>query len=130
MNIADAQFCIRAKFNDIRALERIVHSVSFAQCLRLDPNNPRLERAIQDADLEYVREWMDSVLRNEIGDKTIRQLRALAAQLGIRNYTGVPKDDLLILIIQVRYNEIKSTEDNVSRMPLGTNGTQAIPGKS
>jgi hypothetical protein len=80
----------------------------------LDSNNPRLERAIQDADLEYVREWMDNVLRNEVCDKTIRQLRALAAQLGIRNYTGVSKDDLLILIIQVRRNETKSVENNVS----------------
>lgn len=125
MTLGDIQLTVRAKLNEMRALDRIVNSTEFLECLKIEPNNASLENAILNSDLEQVREWIDNVIRRELCEKNIRDLRALASQLGIRGYTGLPKDDLLILIVQAKH-ELRKAKDDVGRVPCSTNGTQAI----
>lgn len=128
MTLAELQNSTRAKLNDLRALDRLVNSVEFLQFLKLDPNNPRLEAAIVSGDLEAVRDWMNNVIEIEFCEYSIRQLRLLAAQLGVKGYCLLNKDELLIEIVQVRKNAIKSKqiEDYVSGMSPSTNGTQTV----
>lgn len=127
MTPADIQLTVRGKLNELRALDRIVNSTEFLQCLRLDPNNGSLDIAIMNVDLEAVRDWMDTVIRRDLCEMSIRSLRILASQLGVKNYTGLPKDELLILLVQAKH-ELRQAKDDVGGMSCSTNGTQAISG--
>lgn len=128
MTVTDMQQSIRSQLNDLRALDRVVNSTEFLQCLKLDPNNSRLESAIVSGDLEAVREWMEGVISTEFCELSIRQLRSIASQLGIQAYTYLKKDELLIEIVQVKTNafKFKQIEEHTGGMSPSTNGTKAV----
>lgn len=130
MNILDIQNEVRHKLNIIRALDRLVQSVTFCQCIILEPNNSDLKRALDRGDVDAVKEWMSSIIHRELCELSIRQLRMMAAQLGIRYYSSLPKDELLVLIVQEKKREANSITIDAGRMSLGSNGIEAIHSKS
>lgn len=125
MTLDDMQLTIRSKLNDLRALDRIVHSVQFQECLKSDPNNKQLSQAIREGDIEFIRDWINDILEKEICEFSVKQLRAIASQLGLKNYTGFTKDELLVQIMQVK-NEFAKAENASVSMPYSSNGHQAI----
>lgn len=92
---------VHQKCLDFRALDRLVQSVRFEEALRLDPNNVQLHQALIDGNIAFVESWITVVLKKEIGEYNMKELRDVARKLGIPFYTTYSKDDLLVEILNV-----------------------------
>lgn len=97
---------------DMRALDRLVLTTSFSEALKIDPNNLDLHNAISMCNVTFVEVWIKDTLRREIGEYNIRELRNLASKLGIKGYTSLSKDQLLVEIV----NHDRKAETTVGRM--------------
>lgn len=119
----------KALLSNIRGLARLVETYQFQQCLILDPNNPVLFAAIKAGDYKVVKKWLSEVIEAEICELSVRQLRAIAAQMCIAYYTAYSKDELLVKIVQVKSNVIlDETEKLAVRVPLDANAIEALLG--
>lgn len=98
---------VHIKCLNFRALDRLVHTEAFEQAMKLDPDNIWIQFALMNGDVETIEVWIDRVLKKEIGEMGLRELRQLASKLGIPNYTNYSKDVLLIRIHNAR--SIKET---------------------
>ncbi len=89
---------------NFRALDRLLESPKFETAFALDPMNTRILFAIQSGDIYAVEEWMKDVLIEELelGEMSLRALRAKAAQLGIPYPAKYTKDELIVRVAHVQ----------------------------
>lgn len=89
---------------NFRALDRLLESDKFETAFSLDPDNTRIIFAVNSGDVYAVEEWMKNTLVQELdlGDLSIRELRAKAAQLGIPYPAKYTKDALIVRIAHVQ----------------------------
>jgi hypothetical protein len=92
----------QSKLNDFRAIVRLVESAEFEECIALHPNDQNVKAYITYGNVDALKGWIRSKLRAEIQDYTARQLRTLAASLGIPNYCGMHKAALLQSILRTQ----------------------------
>lgn len=93
---------VKDKALDFRNLERLVHSDDFALALSRDPNNTFVQFAIQCGNVAEVKAWIERTITREVGELSMRQLRARAAKLDIPRYSIYDKDELIVKIIQAQ----------------------------
>jgi hypothetical protein len=89
---------------NFRALDRLVESAKFETAFGLDPCNTRILFAINSGDVYAVEEWMKRTIVEELdlGELSLRELRAKAAQLGITYPALYRKDELIVRIAHVQ----------------------------
>lgn len=92
---------------EFRALDRIVQTIRFAEALKYDPNNLSLHEALASGNVIFVERWIDTTLKKEIGELSIRELREMAKRLGITFYSSYSKDALMVEVLRV--TEAKKT---------------------
>jgi hypothetical protein len=104
MNVAKLRAEVHQRTMNFRALDRLVESNRFEVACGLDPNNTRILFALASGDIHTVEEWMKSVIVEELdlGELSVRQLRAKAAQLGIQYPARYTKDELLVRVAHVQ----------------------------
>lgn len=105
---------------DFRAMDRLVQTPEFEQAFSLDPSNVFVQFALLSGNVIEVDKWVKATLKREIGEMSIRNLRDVASQLGIRYYSTLTKDELIVQIIQVKHDR-KAQESPVG-MPHGQGG--------
>lgn len=91
---------VRDKVLDFRNLERLVNSDDFAIAFQRDPHNVYVDFAIQSGNVNEVKAWIEKTITREVGELSMRQLRARAAKLDIPRYSIYTKDELIVRIIQ------------------------------
>lgn len=104
---------VRRKFNDFRTMDRILTSQEFEDCFALQDDG--LLKAINLGDVEFVRDWLRRTGR-DLSEYSLVELRKIAADLSIANYTLQSKYELLVKIT-VRRNELKQTKNPVVSVP-------------
>lgn len=95
-------------------MDRLVKQERFNTAFHLDPTNTRVVFAIQSGDVQAVEDWIEETLAAELelGEYNLRQLRAKAAQLGIKYFATYKKDELL-----VRVAHVLRGQEEAGRMP-------------
>lgn len=93
---------VKDKALDFRNLERLVHSDDFALALSRDPGNVFIDFAISSGNVNEVKAWIERTITREVGEMSMRQLRARAAKLEIPRYSMYDKDELIVKIIQAQ----------------------------
>lgn len=93
---------VKDKALDFRNLERLVYSDDFALALQRDPNNVFIQFAIRSGNVNEVKSWIEKTITREVGELSMRQLRARAAKLEIPRYSIYDKDELIVKIIQAQ----------------------------
>lgn len=93
---------VQEKLNNFRAMLRLVESPEFHECLTLNPNDQNLVHAVRNGDIDFVKSWVQAKMRSKITDYTARQLRHLAAGLGIKDYCSKTKLVLLTEIVSIQ----------------------------
>lgn len=102
-SVADVKINIHQRCLNFRALDRLVQSSEFEKAFQSDPHNVRLQFALQSGDIVWIQEWIESIITRELGEMNLRSLRRIAGQLFIPNYTTYTKDELIVLITQVKH---------------------------
>lgn len=114
MTLKQVRDANKRRLNNFRTLGRIISSPEFEECYRF--RDDQLLSALDRGDVDSVKHWMREVMKRELCEFTISELRRVAGELGIRNYTQYTKDELLIEIIQVKHAESKQVEDVAIRV--------------
>lgn len=91
---------VAEKLNAFRALSRIVDSVEFQECLTLKPDDPYIRNYITNGDVDAVKKWVQRNLKAQVSEYSARQMRVLAAGLGIPRYCSMKKHVLLSEILR------------------------------
>lgn len=107
---------VKTRALDFRNLERLVKTPEFQEALTLDPENIFIKFAIACGNVEEVKAWIEDKLITEVGEMSMRQLRARAAKLDIPRYTIYTKDELIVRII--REQDARKASNTPSRMSL------------
>ena len=110
--IAAVRKDVHVRCLNFRALDRLVHSEAFEQALKKDPDNIWVQFSLLNGNVEWIEAWIDKVLAKELGEMSLRELRAEASRLGIANYTAFSKDLLLMKV-----NNARRAKEAASRMP-------------
>ncbi len=110
MNIAKLRAEVHQRTINFRALDRLVESDRFTVACGLDPNNTRILFAINSGDVYAVEEWMKKVIVEELdlGELSVRELRAKAAQLGIPYPAKYTKDELIVRVAHVQRGQTEA----------------------
>lgn len=97
-----AQKIVKRKLLDFRALERLIQTELFERAVSLDGKNPDLEAALEDGNVEWIRDWMKTTLENDLAAMTLSQLRAKARQYAIPYAHDLSKELLIVEITNAR----------------------------
>ncbi len=92
---------IHNKCLDLRNLDRIIHSKEFSDALQIGKIEDIIEE-IKSINPDAVLRWIKATLAPLIGDRSMRELRAIAQQLMIPYYSSKTKDELVSLIMLER----------------------------
>ena len=84
------------QINDLRRLHSILSSYSFKELYDATADKTTIDRLISQKDVSSVETWIKSV--EPLDCKPVKELRAIAHDLGIYNWHNLPKDELLCRI--------------------------------
>lgn len=96
MNLQEIRTTVHNRLNRLRALDRIVMSKQFEAALAKSTTDPPID------DPYALEAWIDSILRKELDDMSMGQLRVRASKLRIPFYTSFTKPNLILKIIEVQ----------------------------
>jgi capsid portal protein len=97
--LAELKLHVHGQCLAIRTLDRILQTPEFRDALSIDGITEVLEH-INKINVEAVQDWINTVLKKEVGELSIRELRETAKNLLIPYYTSKTKDELIFLIRQ------------------------------
>lgn len=103
-SVSHVRISVHNRCLDFRAMDRLVQSPEFEQAFKLDPNNVFIQFAILSGNVTEVDKWVKATLGREIGEMSIRNLRDVASRLGIRYYSSLTRDELIVKIIQIKHD--------------------------
>lgn len=106
--LSHVQQSLQVRVNDLRSLQRLTTLPEFAVAYEAASVEQRqiVLRYIREGDKEAVQKWLALQERDRmvVEDLPVRELRRLAASLGIAGYQGMSKSSLLS---HIRAGELK-----------------------
>ena len=93
---------VKNKLLEFRNLERLLTTPEFEAAWSRDQGNTFIVSAIKAGNLKVVKDWVQNILITEVGEMSVRELRARAAKLGISRVSLYTKDELIVKIIQAQ----------------------------
>jgi hypothetical protein len=99
MNLTEIQVNSRLKLLKLRSLDYLLHSSKFERAYDLDAEG--LLPYIDDVDALKVA--IDKVLRKNLLDKSLKEVRDIAGRLGILHYNQYNKEELIMLIKRIKH---------------------------
>lgn len=93
-----------------RALDRIAQTRIFEEAFNIERDHRDLLEALRYANVEWVNSWIESTIKLEIGELSMRDLRIKAQQYRINRYTAMSKDMLIIALTQAIHHAREAQE--------------------
>lgn len=104
MTMSQVRLVAHDKLCSWRSIDYLINTPRFEKAFEVATTDDR-EKMLSILDnIDDLRKWMNDVLRQEIGDMTVAQLRKLACELNIRDYMKMSKS-LLLSYIQEKMDE-------------------------
>ena len=106
MNLGQINDLVHDRVLNMRRIERYVESTSFS--INWDHLTPEEQdecvELILESDSGAFRKWFMSHIRKELGEMTTRELKNVARTKGIKNYSRLPRVDLIRMMEQDEEN--------------------------
>ena len=92
---------IYRKTLNYRAMERLVNTPTFEQLFNHygDTDKEKVLDYVDKGDIDELKLWMKKKIDDEIGGRSMRELRQIAAGMYIRSYSLMSKGELISAII-------------------------------
>lgn len=93
---------VRRKMLAMRAIHRLIETRNFDDAWDVCSEFDRitLQEAIDNFDVELVRDWIKRINRNSLSDLGVRQLRSMASNNHVKNYSRMQKTELIAALIE------------------------------
>ena len=105
--LMDLQIRVRSNTLDWRSLDYFVNTYKFTKGWELANEDERkhIEEVIKKCDIDLIKRLINRIIRKDIGEKSLQELRELASVFGIPHYGRYSKLKLYQLIKEKSNNE-------------------------
>lgn len=103
MTLNQIQVASRLKLLNCRSIEYIVNSPKFERAFELCTDKTLIYKYIENLDPENLKLLIERVLKQNLDDKSLKDVREVAGSLGILNYNQYNKAELIMLIKRLKH---------------------------